>query len=220
MDKKQFIQTIAPLAKQDYYQSYILPSITIAQAALESGWGRSYLTINGNNLFGIKGKPGGLYWTKEFVDGQYVDVQAWFRHYENWVDSIKDHSDLFRRGTKDNPDRYEWVIGQAVYTKAAIEIQRAGYATAPDYAEKLVILIEQHKLFTYDMEVLAVEEEVKQLRERVEILENGNKKISAPDWYDVEFPGVAKLIHEPMELVGWRASATVLRYLKARGSIL
>ncbi|WP_284502198.1 glycoside hydrolase family 73 protein, partial [Clostridium tertium] len=72
-----FIDAVAPIAQETYKKYGVLPSITLAQAVLESAWGQSGLTIQANNLFGIKADPS---WTgrvlemetQEHVDGGII----------------------------------------------------------------------------------------------------------------------------------------------------
>lgn len=148
MTNVEFIAKVAALAQRD---ERILPSLTIAQAILESAWGRSGLTKKANALFGIKaGKnwKGKVYSskTKECYDGiNFVDEVAAFRGYDSWADSVKDHTE-FLCGLS----RYTAVVGETDYRKACAAIQAAGYATDPDYAEKLIALIEKHGLHKYD----------------------------------------------------------------------
>lgn len=97
MTSSEFITRIASFAIADMQSSHIAASLTIAQAALESGWGTSGLTQKANNLFGIKGSgPAGTlpFLTTEYRNGQAVQVTAPFRSYNNWGESIADHSAL------------------------------------------------------------------------------------------------------------------------------
>lgn len=150
-EQRQFIERVGALAAADMQASGVLASLTIAQAILESGWGTSELATNANALFGIKADarwPGKAYSkeTKECYDGvNYTTVTALFRAYGSWEESVNDHSD-FLVGSS----RYAAVIGETNYRKAAEAIKAAGYATAPDYAEQLVRLIETYGLTTYD----------------------------------------------------------------------
>lgn len=150
-EQQQFIERVGALAAADMRASGVLASLTIAQAILESGWGTSELATKANALFGIKADgrwPGRVYSkeTKECYDGAtYTTVTALFRAYGSWEESVNDHSD-FLVGSR----RYAAVIGETNYRKAAEAIKAAGYATAPDYAEKLVRLIETYGLTTYD----------------------------------------------------------------------
>jgi flagellar rod assembly protein/muramidase FlgJ len=147
MTKQEFINAVVDGARKGYKKYGILPSLTIAQAILESGWGQSHIE---NNLFGIKA---GSSWagkiaireTKEFVNGQWITVQAKFRAYDSFNESIEDHAKLL--GTT---DRYKKVIQAEDYIEACYEVWKAGYATDPNYSNKLINIIEQYELQQYD----------------------------------------------------------------------
>ncbi len=149
--QKDFIETVGKLAQADSHADRILPSVTIAQAILESGWGTSTLTKKGNALFGIKaGKDwqGKVYSckTKECYDGVNLTPEtAVFRAYDSLADSIADHG-AFLCGLQ----RYTAVVGETDCRKACRALQAAGYATDPQYAGKLIGLIASYELTAYD----------------------------------------------------------------------
>ncbi|KNB70138.1 peptidoglycan hydrolase [Brevibacillus reuszeri] len=129
-------------------------SLTIAQAILESNWGKSGLAVNANNLFGIKGTGTAgsvLMPTTEYVNKQPIKTNANFRKYNNWSESIANHSALILNGTRDKPTRYHGVLG-VDYKTACYAIKDGGYATDPEYPKKLISLIEQHGLAKYDVD--------------------------------------------------------------------
>ena len=146
---KEFINYIAPYAVQDMHSSNILASITIAQAALESGWGSSGLSTNYNNYFGIKA---GSSWTgstvnlntKEESNGVKYTTSASWRVYQSPLESIKDHSRLLQT------ERYKAVVGEKDYKTAITIIKNAGYATDSEYIDKIVAIIEANELYKYD----------------------------------------------------------------------
>lgn len=151
-EQKNFIKKVGALASADMKKSGVLASLTVAQAILESAWGKSELATGGNALFGIKATKswkGKVYCkdTKECYDGvNLVTVNnATFRAYDSWEESVEDHS-AFLKANK----RYKEVIGETDYKKACEAIKAAGYATDPDYVEKLVKLIEGYELTEYD----------------------------------------------------------------------
>lgn len=161
-----FINTIVPYAIEDSIRSGILPSITIAQGALESAWGLSGLTKQANNLFGIKDSndwTGAIYnvVTAEYADpqkdstgkvikeGYWYEIVASFRKYSSWLGSIRDHGDFFT-STEWRKNNYRFVVGEKNYKKAAQALQDAGYATDPTYARKLISIIENYDLSKYD----------------------------------------------------------------------
>ena len=133
----------------------ILPSITAAQAILESGWGSSQLAkAPNNNLFGIKDSEdwhGAIVTvpTQEYLNGDYITVNAAFRKYASWNDSVVDHAKFFT-STEWRKDNYRKVVNETDYRIAAQELKNAGYATDPSYAGKLIRLIEAYKLYEWD----------------------------------------------------------------------
>lgn len=148
MDKQAFIGRIVALCEP---LSLSVPlSVTIAQAALESAWGESGLTKNGNALFGIKaGKSwtGKRYTTRttEVQNGNTISTTADFRAYDSWSESIIDHDDFLRQNS-----RYAAVLTCDNGYDAADALQAAGYATDPYYAHKLQSIISQYGLSKYD----------------------------------------------------------------------
>lgn len=150
---EEFIAEIAPHAKVIQERHNILPSIILGQAVLESDWGQSELAATYHNLFGIKayGEAEKInLGTREFVDGKWTEIQADFRVYPNWEASMDDHALLFVNGVDWNPDLYQGVIQATTYQEAAQALQEAGYATDPDYHQKIVGVIESYGLSQYD----------------------------------------------------------------------
>ena len=168
-----FLNKIVPYAIEDSKTSNVLPSITIAQGALESAWGLSGLTVYANNLFGIKASndwKGPVYnvVTREYAapvydasgklikDGYWYETVAGFRKYDSWLGSIKDHGAFFT-GTEWRKENYKHVVGEKDYRKAAQALLNAGYATDPGYANKLIAIIENYKLYEHDAAVIIKE---------------------------------------------------------------
>ena len=151
MTDQEFLAKIKDDVINDMRTTGILASLTAAQAFLESCKGNSGLTQKANNLFGIKGEYNGqsvTMSTKEFKNGAYIVVNAKFRKYPSWAESIADHSGLFLR-----LDRYKNLRGEKNYKKACNNVQLDGYATSPTYAKSLITLIEKFKLYEWDKEV-------------------------------------------------------------------
>lgn len=150
-EQKAFIDRVGNLAATDMQKSGVLASLTTAQAILESGWGKSGLAVKGKALFGIK--AGGTWRgkvynaeTKECYDGAtYTTIKATFRAYGSWEESVADHSALLTGNT-----RYKTVVGEKDYKAACWAIKAAGYATAPDYAEQLIKIIDCYALTKFD----------------------------------------------------------------------
>jgi flagellum-specific peptidoglycan hydrolase FlgJ len=149
MTKQEFINLIAPAAVEAYKKYNILPSLTLAQAALESNWGNS---APGCMLFGIKWSEGcgygyQLLWTREYINGKWVKVRAKFRKYGSFADSIDDHAQLLLKS------RYAKVLTAKDYKEACWAVYEAGYATDPKYPDKLIGLIETYNLNRWDAEM-------------------------------------------------------------------
>ena len=153
-NQRHFLSAIKQGA-MDGAKEGILPSITAAQAILESGWGSSELAkAPNNNLFGIKDSED---WhgeivtvpTQEFLNGDYITVNAAFRKYATWNDSVVDHAKFFT-STEWRKNNYRKVVNETDYRIAAQELKNAGYATDPNYPGKLIRLIEAYKLYEWD----------------------------------------------------------------------
>ncbi|HEU4780092.1 MAG TPA: glucosaminidase domain-containing protein [Steroidobacteraceae bacterium] len=136
--REQFIAGLMPHATEAARELGVDPNNLIAQAALETGWGRSK-PGDSHNLFGIKAGAG---WsgasvqanTEEFHSGVASRVDANFRAYGSSRESIEDYVRLIR----DNP-RYASALNTGSDVQAfANALQRGGYATDPDYARKLI----------------------------------------------------------------------------------
>ena len=122
----------------------------LGQAALESGWGKHEVrAADGSrsfNLFGIKagrnwGGPTVQAMTTEYVDGVPRKMMQTFRAYGSYAESFKDYASLMQ-GSR----RYAAVLNQTDGARFAKELQRAGYATDPHYAEKLTRILEGRQM--------------------------------------------------------------------------
>lgn len=148
----RFIKEIAPIV-QTNKTAPVFSSVIIAQAALESDFGRSGLAQSYHNLFGVKGSDDSNskeLETQEYVDGEWITIKDKFRVYESYGESIADHSDLFVNGTTWNPAQYQDVLNAKTYQEMAQALQTDGYATDPDYTDKVISLIEEYNLTKYD----------------------------------------------------------------------
>lgn len=146
----EFLAKIKPMVIEDMKKSGILASLTAAQALIESNKGNSGLTQKANNLFGMKGAYNGqsvTMPTTEYYNGVKCTVNAAFRKYPSWADSIADHSGLFNRSA-----RYANLRGLKDYKLACKYVQQDGFATSPTYTQTLLKTIENYKLWTWDLE--------------------------------------------------------------------
>ncbi|WP_106420137.1 flagellar assembly peptidoglycan hydrolase FlgJ [Salinicola tamaricis] len=142
-----FLAKLAVPAKRAEHASGVPAELILAQAALETGWGKREIPTesggNSHNLFGIKA---GSAWqgkttdiaTTEYVNGRPIQTVDRFRVYDSYADAFADYAALIG----DNP-RYSKVVAATSPQQAAHAIQRAGYATDPNYADKLNRIIGQ-----------------------------------------------------------------------------
>lgn len=149
---QMFISKISGGALKLWDKFGILPSVAIGQAILESAWGQSSLAIKYNNLFGIKGSYKGesaMLNTWEVYGGKRYDIKDGFRVYPDWETSILDYG-VFLTVNK----RYAQALKVQDYKTQIKRIHNSGYATDPDYAKKVISIIEKYKLVGYDKQVL------------------------------------------------------------------
>ncbi|MBK4212552.1 alkaline phosphatase [Bacillus pumilus] len=149
MAAADFIKKLAPGAQKVFKKYKVLASLVIAQGCLESGFGASDLSKQAYNLFGVKGTYNGKYvlmWTKEQdKHGNETRVQARFRKYPSYAESLADLGSLYTRLS-----RYKDVVGEKDYQKATAAVAKGGYATDINYATKLNSIIFTYKLTQYD----------------------------------------------------------------------
>ena len=154
----QFLRNIIPAAQNVARGKDIYTSVMIAQAALESGWGTSALSKAPNhNLFGVKGSYNGQsvnMQTLEDSGGQnYYSIQADFRKYPSYQESLEDYADKIVNGISGAPLFYSgaWKSKTNSYQDATAYLT-GRYATDTAYASKLNRIIEQFGLTKYDTE--------------------------------------------------------------------
>ncbi|USS90202.1 glycoside hydrolase family 73 protein [Fructilactobacillus carniphilus] len=158
-NQRDFINQVRPGAIMAWKQYGVLPSVAIAQAIIESGWGSSSLAAQNHNLFGIKGAWNGqavFLPTQEFSGGGYVTITDSFRSYPDWSTSIQDYGDFLR-----NNSRYANLIGVRDYVSVANALHEDGYATAPDYAQTLISCIQHNHLDRVDQEAFNAPDDYK-----------------------------------------------------------
>lgn len=148
----EFVATMLPLAKDAAARIGVDPTVLVAQAALETGWGKSIMRqsdgSSSHNLFGIKAQGG---WqgpearaiTSEFRDGQMVKETADFRSYDSYASSFHDLVSFLQ-----NNSRYQATLKSADNPEQFVkELQKAGYATDPGYASKISHIAKQMKSY-------------------------------------------------------------------------
>ena len=144
ISREEYIDRYQLLAIEEMKRSGIPASITMAQACLESSNGNSTLSTKSNNHFGIKCKST---WTGKTVRHDDDERNECFRKYNTVEESYIDHSDFLM-----NNPRYYFLfqLPPEDYVGWAHGLKQAGYATAPDYAQRLLKIIDENQLFRLD----------------------------------------------------------------------
>ena len=142
-----YIDQYSSIAKDEMKAHKIPASIILAQGILESGMGYSRLAKEGNNHFGIKCHKD---WSGEKIYHDDDEKGECFRVYKNVASSFRDHS-LFLK----NRQRYSPLFKMKLsnYKGWAKGLKKAGYATDPGYAEKLISLVERFELMRFDSKI-------------------------------------------------------------------
>lgn len=150
-DTKAFVERLQPHADAVSAQTGIPARFLLGHAALESGWGRHEIRAEdgtpSHNLFGVKAGAG---WqgrtvdtlTTEYVDGVAQKRVETFRAYDSYADALRDYAQVLQ-----SQPRYAEALKSTGDAQAyARELQRAGYATDPRYADKLAAVIDGARL--------------------------------------------------------------------------
>ncbi|AVI61820.1 flagellar assembly peptidoglycan hydrolase FlgJ [Halomonas sp. GFAJ-1] len=142
---QRFMTKLAAPAQAASQESGVPAELILAQAALETGWGRHEIATrqgsNSHNLFGIKA---GSHWqgkttdvvTHEYINGRRTQIVDTFRVYDSFEHAFTDYANLIG-----NNPRYAGVVQAGSAEQAARELQQGGYATDPRYADKLVAIM-------------------------------------------------------------------------------
>ena len=167
---KKFIENLSVLAiaERNRRDKWVLPSICIAQAALETGWGTSSLMVKANAYFGIKAYSnwkGKVYNanTAECYDGvNYTNITACFRAYDSLAESVADYYDLITMNS-----RYAGAVNNPDALSAITAIKNGGYATSPTYIEKIMKIVDSYNLTQYDGDYVPVRKTIDELAKEV-----------------------------------------------------
>jgi hypothetical protein len=157
---QDFLSFAIPLAQQSQRDTSVPASVTLAQAAWETGRGRSPIG-QANNFFGIKAAgaadedvnigsiaTGWIWaWTREWEGNRYVDRRERFRTYRTMADSFRDHGVLLAT-TPRYADAMRAVDDPREFAR---RVAAAGYATSPTYAADLISLMDAEDLYKYDL---------------------------------------------------------------------
>lgn len=142
----------AQASHKRYFPKGPYASVSLAQWAIESAWGKS---VSGkNNYFGIKATPAQISsgqatvrWTQEFYDGAYHKVEQWFADYPDENGSFDAHAKLLATSPI-------YVAAQAATTpESYVRAMAKPYATAPNYADVILAVMRSHNFYQFDLPV-------------------------------------------------------------------
>lgn len=137
-----FFNNLAPIVVNEYIRRHgeyrLYPSTVLAMAALESGY-----NLNAETLFGIKGE-GQVLDTTEYIDGQYVNVKDSFKLYPSISASVQGLYDLMQI------ERYHPACECVEWEEECRQIQKCGYATDPEYSDKLISIVNSYQLTMFN----------------------------------------------------------------------
>ena len=137
-----FFNNLAPIVVNEYIRRHeeyrLYPSTVLAMAALESGY-----NLNAETLFGIKGE-GQVLDTTEYIDGKYVNVKDSFKCYPSLTASVQGLYDLMQI------ERYHPACECVEWEEECRQIQKCGYATDPNYSDKLISIINSYQLTMFN----------------------------------------------------------------------
>ncbi len=222
LSESDAIKKVGALFTADQKKSGILASVSLAQFILESGYGKSELAQNANNIFGMKCSLSGNTWggsswdgkskytkktQEQNPDGSYETITADFRKYPCIEDSIADHSAYLLGAMNGKKLRYDGLKGCTDYKKAVQIIKDGGYATSLTYVEKLCSIIEKWNLTDYDVKDSGSEvirwyrvrkswADSKTQKGAYKILDNAKKCADQNPGYKV-FDAGGKVVYEP-----------------------
>ncbi|MEY3369196.1 MAG: Exo-glucosaminidase LytG precursor [Bacteroidota bacterium] len=146
IERQYFFNNYAGLAIDEMMRSGIPASLTLAQAALESNWGKGKIALEGKNFFGIKCHNG---WAGQCLQEQDDEVlPSSFRIYSSVEESFRDHSEFLLSNPRYKP---LFQLPATDYRQWAYGLKECGYATDEQYAEKLIRIIEENNLALHDL---------------------------------------------------------------------
>jgi lysozyme len=151
--RRAFLVALAPQAVESAIEHCVPPSVTLGQAILESGWGRSGLAEHHNNLFGVKawGKNGVRMKTEEVERGKRHTKRARFQTYEDWSASIAHHDALLSADP-----RYAEAMERWEHWPIFLETVAPTYASDPKYVARVSELVNTYELDRFDAVVTEV----------------------------------------------------------------
>ena len=159
-----FFNNLAPLVVNEYVrrkgQKRLYPSTVLAMAALESGY-----NLNAETLFGIKG-DGKILDTSEYINGEYINVKDSFKAYPSITASVQGLYELMQW------EHYDRATSCTDYEEECRMVQDCGYATDPDYADKLINIVNSYQLTMFNN--IEEQEESAEEQEDLYIVQSGD----------------------------------------------
>ena len=174
-------------------------SITMAQGILESNSGKGSLALKSNNHFGIKCHKG---WRGKKVYHDDDEKGECFRKYKNPEKSYRDHSIFL-----ESRDRYNFLfkLNKKNYVKWAKGLKKAGYATDPKYADKLISIIERYELWKLDGSKKPLNAKKEKKNKKSKIIDNKRNKNNSKQYIvkkgDTLYSISKKLKMNPSDLI-------------------
>lgn len=150
--QKEFVDNLAPTA-QKMSKTYGVPaSILLSQAAYESNYGSSLLSVKYHNLYSLSAQPGQehiLLKDNVYSKGKWQYQKVDFAVFKDWSSSMLAYLEGLRQG-RWGESTYKEVAGTTSYKVAAEKLQAAGFNSDPDYAKHLISIVETYHLSKYD----------------------------------------------------------------------
>lgn len=150
--QKEFIAQLAPTAKELSKTYGVAASLLLAQAAYESNYGSSLLAVKYHNLYSMPAQAGQAHIRlndQVYYQGKWQTQIVNFAVYDDWTASMTAYLDALRQGQW-GQKTYKEVAGTTSNRVAAEALQKAGISSDPDYANKLLSIIESNQLSQYD----------------------------------------------------------------------
>lgn len=190
----EFINELAPIVVNEYNrrlrkcEKVLFPSTVLAMAACESGW-----NLEAATLFGIKGDGVELN-TQEYIDGSYVDIKDSFLKFPNITAAVIGLYDLVQW------NRYDKATSANNYIAECNNLQEAGYATSPTYAETLINITNDFDLLQFNI-VFDINEKAEEntgaIQETIYIVKKGDNLWNiVKEYYNLEESETAEKVAE------------------------
>lgn len=154
--QKGFIENLAPTAQKMSKNYGVLASILLSQAAYESNYGSSLLSVKYHNIYSLPARAGQEHiYLKDnlYSKGKWQYQKVDFAVFRDWSSSMSSYLEELRQG-RWGESTYKEVAGTTSYKVAAEKLQAAGFNSDPDYAKHLISIIETYNLVKYDRLIL------------------------------------------------------------------